>query len=266
MIARPNTNALDAPAVVIDIGNTKTSVAIWQSGELKTPLGVPTNDHAALGNAIRTHMEATPKGRARAVVAGSVVPDALRRVLEYVSEVFDQDALVVGETIPLPIEVAIADAKMLGVDRACAAAAAYETLQAACTIVDFGSAVTVDLVDDDGRLLGGAILPGAAMQLRALHEHTATLPEVEAAIPKMPFGRDTAEAIQVGVCCGIAGAVRELVEAYASHLSRWPQVIATGGDLRLFAPQCDFLDTVVDHLVLRGVGLAHTKYLEAMGA
>ena len=113
--------------------------------------------------------------------------------------------------------------------------------------------------------LGGAILPGLAMQLRALREETAVLPEVEPGIPDFPYGRSTKEAIQVGVCRGMAGAVRGLVEAYASTLNRWPHVVATGGDLSLIAPQCDFLDTLVDHLVLRGIGLAYAKHLEAMG-
>ena len=57
-----------------------------------------------------------------------------------------------------------------------------------------------------------------------------------------------------------------LVEGYAASLNRWPQVIATGGDLKLIAPHCDFLDTLVEHLTLRGIGLAYTKHLEAAGA
>jgi type III pantothenate kinase len=200
------------------------------------------------------------------VVASSVVPDALQVLVDHVGERFDQDALIVGKTIPLPIDVAVTDAKALGVDRACAAAAAYDTLGTACVIVDFGSAVTVDLVDDEGTFLGGAILPGAAMQLAALHGHTAALPVVPVEVPPLPYGRDTAEAMQAGVCYGIAGAVRQLVEGYATYLNRWPQVVATGGDLELLAPHCGYLDSLVQHLVLRGIGLAHRRYLETIGA
>ncbi|MEK6674413.1 MAG: type III pantothenate kinase, partial [Planctomycetota bacterium] len=132
--------------------------------------------------------------------------------------------------------------------------------------VDFGTAVTVDLVDDEGTLLGGAILPGLRMQFRALHSNTAQLPEVEPGFPESPYGRNTTEAIQTGVCRGLIGAVRGLVESYATSLNRWPQVVATGGDLEFLAPHCDFLDTMVTHLALRGVGLAYAKHLSAMGA
>ena len=120
--------------------------------------------------------------------------------------------------------------------------------------------IVEDVIDDRAR-------PGPFDgQLSALHEHTAALPEVEPAIPELPYGRDTVEAMQAGVCRGLIGAVRALVEGYAASLNRWPQVIATGGDLKLIAPHCDFLDTLVEHLTLRGIGLAYTKHLEAAGA
>ena len=94
-------------------------------------------------------------------------------------------------------------------------------------------------------------MPGLKMQLCALNEHTAVLPEVEPAMPELPYGRNTIEAMQAGVCRGLIGAVRALVEGYAASLNRWPQVIATGGDLKLIAPHCDFLDTLVELLERR---------------
>jgi len=255
----------DAPIVVIDIGNTNTGLATWHLGTLRTPLSVPTGDAEALDQAFAAHVKAAPS-RLGAAVIGSVVPEALSRIRKHVSEVLEQDALVVGDGIPVPIDVRIENLKGVGMDRICAAAAAFDTLQAACTIVDFGTAVTVDLCDDDGTLLGGAILPGPRMQLRALHEYTAVLPEVTPGVPDCPFGRNTVEAMQTGVCRGLVGAVRGLVEGYATYLTRWPQVVATGGDASFLAPHCDFLDNVVPYLTLRGIGLAYSKYLAAMGA
>ena len=255
----------EAPVIVVEIGNTTTAIGTWQNGQLKTPLPVPTEDSAAFDEAFRAHAEEMPKNRVAAVVVASVVPQVLQRVREYVEKKLEMNVLVVGDTIPLPIDIAVDDAKAIGVDRVCAAAAAYDTLQTGCIVVDFGSAVTVDIVDDEGTLVGGAILPGMNMQLRSLHEHTAVLPEVAPAMPDTPYGRNTAEAMQVGVCRGLTGAVRALVEAYASHLNCWPQVVATGGDLPLIAPHCDYLDTQVVDLALRGVGVAYSQYLQTMG-
>jgi len=255
----------ESPAVIVDVGNTTTGIATWHQDQVKTPLSVPTADDAALNRAFIAHVDAMPKRKPAAVIVASVVPAALERIRAHVGETFDMNALVVGDTVALPIDVGVIDAKAIGTDRVCAAAAAFDTLRSACIIVDFGSAVTVDLVNDEGTLLGGAILPGIHMQLRALHEYTAALPEVEVASPEHAYGRDTTEAMQVGVCRGIAGAARGLVEAYARWLNRWPQVVATGGDLTFIAPFCDFLDTQVQHLTLRGIGVAYSKHLEAMG-
>ena len=256
----------NGPIIVIDLGNTMTNVGTWQSSQVKMPLSVPTHDQEAFHEAFKAQADAFPKGESGPVVVASVVPDALERLRTYVAKRRDSEALVVRENIPLPMDVAVEDVKAIGADRVCTAAAAYDKLHTACTVVDFGTAVTVDLVDDDGAFLGGASLPGIALQLRALHQHTAVLPEVERAIPRRPYGCNTAEAIQTGVCRGLAGAVRGLVEGYAASLNRWPQVVATGGDLTFIAPPCDFLDTLVPHLTLQGIGLAYQKHLAAKGA
>jgi len=266
MIHTPAPYDPDAPVVVIDIGNTAVKVATWAAEELKTPVSVSSEDTRAFQNAMAAHIEAMPGGRAAAVVIVSVVPDALDRIRDHVEATLDRIPLVVGERVPFPMDVALDDPSGMGADRICAAAAAYDKIESACTVVDFGTAATVDLVNDEGKLLGGAILPGVSMQLRSLHEHTAALPHVEAGMPETPFGRNTREAIQNGVCRGIAGAVRGLVEAYSSHLKYWPHVVATGGDLKWLLPHCDFIDTAVNDLALRGVGIAYSRYLSAMGA
>ena len=252
-----------APVLLIDIGNTTTTIATWQSDMVKTPLAAPTADEAAFAELLTAHLDAIDKRKPGAAVIASVVPKALERIRAIIAEKTEKQALVVGETVPLPLDVTVNDPRSVGTDRVCAAAAAFERLGTGCTIVDFGTAVTVDLVDDEGVMLGGAILPGLALQFRALHEHTAVLPLVSPGFPELPYGRDTVEAMQTGVCRGLAGAVRGLVEGYASHLNRWPQVLATGGDVSLMAPHCDFLDTLVEHLTLRGVGVAYRQHMEA---
>lgn len=266
MIHMPPTYDPDAPVIVIDIGNTTIGVATWQSNNLRTPLTVSTPDEAAFQEAWAGHVASCAPLMPGATVIASVVPTALERVRALVVEETGKEALVIGESLPLPLDVSVSDRRSLGVDRVCTAAAVYDRLQSACTVVTFGTAITVDLVDDDGAFLGGAILPGLRMQLKALHEFTAVLPEAAPGFPEKPYGRNTVEAIQNGVCRGITGAVRGLVESYATALNRWPQVVATGGDAEFLAPECDFLDNVVSHLTLRGVGLTFSKHMAAMGA
>jgi len=254
-----------APIVAIDIGNTTTAVATWHQSTVRAPLYPTTGDDEAFRNALTAHFDACPGGRPGAVVMCSVVPPLSRLASGMVRELIEQNILIVGDTIALPIEVGLRNAKTLGADRVCAAAAAYDRIQSACAIVDFGTAVTVDVVDNDGVLLGGAILPGIDLQFRALHDHTAGLPLVTRGIPESPYGRDTEEAIQTGVCRGLAGTVRGLVEGYATELKQWPQVVVTGGGVEFMAPLLDFADTLVRDLTLIGVGLAYEKHLSEMG-
>lgn len=256
----------DAPVIVIDVGNTNTKVATWHANDLKTVLSVPTGDGTAFEESYTAHRQAAGRQHHAATVIGSVVPEALNRIRAHVIAIEGREPLVVGETLPFPIDLEVKDRKTVGVDRVCQAAAAFDRVQTDCTIVSFGTAVTIDLVNVDGNFLGGAILPGVAMQLRALHEFTAALPLVEPAIPKLSYGTNTQEAIQTGVCRGLVGAVRGIVEGYASHLNRWPQVVATGGDAELLMPLCDFIDTWTTDLTLRGIGLAYTNHLAALGA
>lgn len=256
----------ELPMLVLDIGNTSIHMGTWVDSRVRSATTLASDDPAAFDEAFAAHAEAMPRRRPAAVAIASVAPPTLERVRTVVEARLEQEALVIGETIPLPLDVQVRDPRAVGVDRVCAAAAAYEKLQGSCVVADFGTAVTVDLVDDDGVFLGGAILPGIRLQLGALHEHTAQLPNVQPGVPPLPFGRDTIEAIQVGVCRGLAGAVRGIVEGYATQRNQWPFVVATGGDLPLLMPLCDFIDKAVSDLTLAGVGLAYSKYLAARGA
>ena len=256
----------DAPVLVVDVGNHSVKLGIWSQGSVKGRLSVATGDASAFDRALEAERQSFPRRLPPAVVIASVVPAVLEQLCSGPLTVFPRRPLVVGDSIPLPMDVGVDYPKAIGVDRVCAAAAAYERLRTACTVVDFGTAITVDLVDDDGVLMGGAILPGIEMQLRALHEHTAVLPHVAPDTCPFPYGRNTTEAIQTGVGRGVVGAVRAIVEGYATHLNRWPQVVATGGDLPAIAAQFDFLDTLTDGLTLSGIGLAYRRHLAAMGA
>lgn len=254
-----------APFIVIGIGNTNIRVATCREDDLSSVLAVATGDADGFAKALDAHLASSTNPGACVLVIGSVVPDALERVNAHIFRTLDRHALVVGDSVPLPLDVVVEDPRKVGVDRVCGAAAAYDRIQAACVVIDFGTAVTVDLVDDEGVFLGGAILPGVQTQLSALAQQAAALPSVTAAVPDQPIGRNTEQAIQTGVCRGVIGAARALVEAYATELTRWPQVVATGGDLPVLLPHCDFIDTPVTDLTLRGIALAYQKHLIEIG-
>jgi type III pantothenate kinase len=147
----------------------------------------------------------------------------------------------------------------VGVDRVCSAAAAYERVNGACAVASFGTAMTVDCVSSEGHFLGGAILPGFDLSYAALNDGTAQLPRIAVGPPAGVFGRNTHDAILNGVAFGAVGALREIVERFATELREWPQLVVTGGNGALIAELADFVDSVVPDLCLMGIALAHRK-------
>jgi type III pantothenate kinase len=158
------------------------------------------------------------------------------------------------------MSLAVEHPERVGIDRVCSAAAAYDVIGRACVAASFGTAITIDCVNDEGVFMGGAILPGVALQARSLHEGTAALPLVKIEATHTVYGASTEEAITNGVLLGIVGALREIVERYATDLHAWPQLVATGGNAELIAGECDFVDNVVPDLCLRGIALAYRRH------
>ncbi|MEW6250539.1 MAG: type III pantothenate kinase, partial [Planctomycetota bacterium] len=165
----------------------------------------------------------------------------------------------IRDDVPLPMTLDIDNADEIGVDRVCSAAAAYERTRGACAVASFGTAITVDCVSEDGRFLGGAILPGLDMSFAALHAGAAQLPRVSPGKPAAVFGRNTHDAIVNGVVYGALGALREIVERYATALGEWPRLVITGGNAPLVAELADYVDAIVPDLCLMGVALAYRR-------
>ncbi|MFW6145779.1 MAG: type III pantothenate kinase [Planctomycetota bacterium] len=243
-----------AYVLAADIGNTRTTLGVVQGETAYAQVTVATADRNAMAELVKQMWEAMTSPRR--IVACSVASRSLEIFREVVDETLDEPVAVIGEDIPLPIEVGIPHPERIGTDRLCGAAAAFGKLQQECVVVDLGTAITVDCISNEGVFLGGAILPGMRMQARALHEGTARLPEVEPAEPAGVFGEDTAEAIRSGIVAGVRGAVRGLVEAYATELNQWPIVVTTGGDAALFGNPEGIVQAQAPPLCLLGIARA----------
>ena len=103
------------------------------------------------------------------------------------------------------------------------------------------------------------ILPGLDISCEILHLRTAKLPHVAPAVPKNVFAKNTYDAIVNGVLYAAVGALREVVERFATELHSWPKLVITGGRAPLVAQVADFVDAHVPDLCLMGVALAYRK-------
>ncbi len=198
------------------------------------------------------------------LVAASVNPAGTKALEAAASEILDVDVILVGRDVDLPMETDVEQPESIGVDRICAAVAAYNQLGQACMVADFGTAITFDCVSEEGVFLGGAILPGLAMSADSLHEKTAQLPRVDLAEPPAGPGKDTTSAIQAGLLAAARGAMRHCVETFAETLGHWPLVICTGGDAALVVgdlQDSELVQALVPDLLLRGVAMTYYRTL-----
>jgi type III pantothenate kinase len=249
-----------AAFLVADVGNSRIGLAVATNQGLRGTQRVATNDSGDWDDVLAAVWDA-----ARAIdvapllVIASVVPDAAEPFAARAVEQLGVRALFVRDDIPLPLPLDLDNEDEVGVDRVCSAAAAHQRFGGACAIASFGTAITVDFVTAEGRFLGGTILPGLDMACEALHVGTAALPRIEPGPPTGPFGRNTHDAINSGVVYGAIGAMREIVERFATERSGWPTLVITGGNAELIHSNADFVDAIVPDLCLMGVALAYQR-------
>lgn len=256
--------------IAIDIGNSTLSLAVFADRELNR------SEHIRLNEVSQPRLEETmreyraicgeqPLGaRTVPVVSSSVNQEEFARVERSVYTALKQDIILIGRDFPLEMKTAVENPEAVGTDRLVTAFAAYEVIQSSAVVADFGSATTIDCVNEQGIFVGGTILPGLNMAARALHDYTDALPKVEPRVPESVFGINTSDAINNGIYYGTIGALREIVERFAEELGHWPQVVATGGYSKLIAARCEFIDSLVPDLCLNGLYLAYRRYREAM--
>lgn len=245
--------------VVIDVGNTNVAIARWIETDVFDVVRVPAEDRDAIVAALEMVRGKCDNQKRQAIVIASVAPEVAAWLCEHIENDLNLRPFVVGGNTPLPIEVSLPDPEMVGVDRICTAAAAYHRTGHACTVVDIGTAVTIDSIDDEGVFRGGAIFPGLRLQSQSLSDYTAQLPRVSPDSPGRVLGQNTTEAIQSGLHYGLIGAIRNVVETIATEAKRWAQVVVTGGDAERLVNELDFADNVVPDLCLMGIGLAYIK-------
>jgi len=255
--------------IAIDIGNTNINIGLFLDGKEQSIKPVTGGSRTKLTNCLKDAWDKIPiaesskeKKRDGVIVISSVKPDWTRLVEEIVKENLGEKVYIVGKNIPLPMTCWVDEPEKVGTDRIVSAAAAYDVVEDAVVIADFGTAVTIDMVDQNGIFQGGVICPGFEISAQALKDNTAQLPNVKVTRPKAPYGKNTTDAINCGLYYSIIGALEEVIRRYAEQVGRWPQTIITGSGAKTIMGDCPFVDNYVPNLVVKGIVLAYQKYIE----
>ena len=231
--------------LLIDVGNGRTKLALATRDEILEQRDTPTPGLSA--DALR---EVTRCWTFASCVCSSVVP----RATDVLREFFQAKLLVLRHDIDLGIGIRYPRPETIGADRLANAVALAHLHGAPGIVIDFGTAVTFDIVDATPAYIGGIIASGLRLMTDYLHERTALLPKVELREPASAIGKSTEEAILAGAAIGYRGMVRGLLEALKKELHEEKlHVVATGGDAAWIASGLPEIGVVDADLTLHGL-------------
>jgi type III pantothenate kinase len=250
--------------LVIDAGNTNTSLGVYRGQDLLAHWRLTTNASRTVdeyGVLARNLFELAQMDfkAIDAIAIASVVPP-LNYTLRRMAEVyFNLTPLFIDHTTDTGLRILYQPPSDVGADRIVDAVAAVEKYGAPCIVVDFGTATTFNAINAQGEYLGGVITPGIMISSEALFARTAKLPRVDIRRPHKVVGSSTVEAMQSGLYYGYAGLVDGVLERMREELQGQPRIIATGGLAPLIATASKFIEKVDDTLTLEGLRLIHAR-------
>lgn len=243
------------PWLALAVGNTRAKLALLRGDQVLHTHAALASDPDALGP-LASDLVAKAGSPIAWIAVSSVADRRASDILARLAPIAPAaEHLWAGRDLDIPLEHRLEDASTLGRDRALNAIAAFRRARQACVVADAGTAIAIDFIDGRGAFCGGAIAPGLGTMLKALHLHTAALPDLPFQLPdpaRGPFGLDTAHAMRTGITAAARGMLRELLDRYAEHYGAYPQVIATGGDAGVFEAT-GLVDHVVPNLQIMGL-------------
>ena len=195
----------------------------------------------------------------REVVICGVAPRALAIAEKVIRRKMGIKPVVIGRDVKVPIKNNYRNPRQVGQDRLVGAYAAKCLYKAPCLIIDFGTAVTFDIVSARGEYEGGIIIPGLRLSAESLFQKTALLPRIDTIrAPRSLIGKDTAESILSGLFNGYGAMCAGLIDRIAGTMPRRPKVIITGGHTRLMQKFIrKRIDKIDQALVFKGIVLVH---------
>ncbi len=248
--------------LVVDVGNTQTHFGVFEDGEDEltehwrfATVRESTRDElgAALSNLLA--LRGLRFADIAASIVSSTVPQLSQEWQAMAERYLDQQMLIVGPSIRTGMPIRYDNPHEVGADRLANAVAAFDRCHGGCVVVDFGTAITYDVISRAGEYLGGIITPGAEISIDALYDRAAKLPKVELAEPRALIGKSTVDAIRSGIVFGFAGQVDGIIRRLRSELGDI-SVIATGGLAPVLVPFVrETIDDVDDLLTLVGLRL-----------
>jgi len=251
--------------LAIDVGNTNTQVGVFDDTALRADWrlvthGNDTPDEMGLLLLSLLEREQITAEDISGIVVASVVPP-LTGALECMAQrYFGVEPLLVSADLVDDLPVLYDPPGDVGADRIVNAFAARQKYGVPAVVVDFGTATTFDVINDQGAYLGGVIATGVGVSADALFARAARLPRVDVARPQQVIGRSTVDSVRSGLFYGYADLVDGLLRRISLELGSEPIVVATGGWAATVGEACERIEHIDLLLTLEGLNIIHARY------
>ncbi|MEO5803075.1 MAG: type III pantothenate kinase [Verrucomicrobiota bacterium] len=242
--------------LLFDIGNTNTHLGLANGKQVVRQLHISTSGWFS-GKAQKLIARFAARARIEGISLCSVVPRATPLVHSFCRDHWNLDCLELTAKTVRGVGIDYPKPQTIGPDRLANALAAKYRFGAPSVVVDFGTAVTFDVINAKGNYVGGIIAPGLAAMTDYLHEKTALLPKIRIREVRQVIGKNTRQAMLIGAVHGYRGLIRELLSELKRELGgKDLPVVATGGYAKLIARKMPEIAAVNPLLTLEGLRLA----------
>ena len=246
----------------IDVGNTNIKYGIFDGDKLAVSFRVATDlkrtsDEYGTKLVDMLAVKGIRAEQIHGAIVSSVIPSLNYTISHMCSGYLDIDPILVGPGTKTEHNLRVDNAREVGADRIVNDVAAIRKYGAPVVVIDFGTATTFNIINENREFIGGVIAPGIRGSMDSLVNSTAKLPRVEIEIPKSVIGKNTTTNMQAGIVFGFAGLVDYIVRKIKRE-RKCPdmQVVATGGFSEIIASEISCIDHVDKLLTLQGL-----KYL-----
>ncbi|MDF2941205.1 MAG: coaX [Herbinix sp.] len=251
--------------LVIDVGNTNITLGVFEDVNLKASFRLTTHTARTsdeYGLVICDLLKARNIGceEIASVAIASVVPKIMHSLASGIIKYLGITPLIVGIGTKTGIKIPTPNPKEIGADRVVDAVAAFEIYGGPVLVIDFGTAITYDLITADGSFIAGVTSPGLRISANALWTETAKLPEIEIALPDTILAKDTVTSMQAGLVFGCIGQTEYIVKRMLKEAGiENCKVIATGGLGKIIADATDVIEIYDSNLTLKGLKIINDK-------